>query len=181
MKLPLIVLLLVAGTPALPTPAAAPTPVTAKAPWHCQVPCGIFSDQMRVQMLMEDCDTIEKAMAQIAELEKAANTNYNQIVRWVTTKDEHAQKIQQQCLDYWLAQRIKAPAPGADEAAVNTYLHQLASMHGMIVSAMKCKQSLDASHVSAIRERLKAFSETYFSAEDHEHLHGEHAGEHRGK
>lgn len=170
MKLPLFVLLLAAGASALPTPT---TPPSAPA-LHCQVPCGIYGDQMRIQMLMEDCATIEKGMAQIAELEQAEPKNYNQIVRWVTTKDEHAQKIQQTCLDYWLAQRIKAPAAGADEAASGKYARQLQLMHGIIVSAMKCKQTLDAANVAAIREQATAFSQTYFSKEDLEHLRGEH-------
>jgi nickel superoxide dismutase len=161
--LPLVTLLLVAAAPALPP---------LSAPFHCQVPCGIYGDQMRVEMLMEDCATLDKAMAQLVELEQAGDKNYNQIVRWVTTKDEHAQKIQQQCLDYWLAQRIKAPKADADEAATAKYSRQLQLMHGVIVEAMKCKQTIDPAHVAGIRERVKAFGETYFSAEDLQHLRG---------
>jgi hypothetical protein len=35
---------------------------------HCQVPCGIFDDPMRVKIIKEDAATIRKAMVQINEL-----------------------------------------------------------------------------------------------------------------
>ena len=53
-----------APAPTAPTPAlSSPVPVA-----HCQVPCGIYGDLMRVQMIMEDAATIAKGMAQIEEL-----------------------------------------------------------------------------------------------------------------
>lgn len=163
---------------ALPTAPATPAPASAApaaAPFHCQVPCGIYGDKMRIDMLMEDAATIEKGMAQIGELSKGDPVNYNQLVRWVTTKDEHAQKVQQTVADYWLAQRVKAPADG-DEAAKTKYHRQLELMHGITVAAMKCKQTTDPAHVAKMRELAMAFSETYFSKEDLEHLkqHSEH-------
>ena len=152
--------------PPAPLPVVAPpTPVVAvaPAPVHCQVPCGIYGDHMRVEMIREDAATIRKAMAQITELGNADGTNFNQIVRWVTTKDEHAQKIQDQLSQYWLAQRIKKPS---DEKGVQTYLGQLACVHEMTVSAMKCKQTTDASHVDNLLGALERLRGLYFSAED---------------
>ena len=35
---------------------------------HCEVPCGIFADQMRFEAMLEDTTTIRKAMVQISEL-----------------------------------------------------------------------------------------------------------------
>lgn len=161
---------LASATGTLPVPS--PTP-----PVHCQVPCGIYGDAMRIDMLMEDATTIEKAMAQIAELEAAESPNYNQIVRWVSTKEQHAQDIQDMVAAYWLAQRIKAPAAGADAEAVTWYRRQLELSHGMIVAAMKCKQTTDAANVAQLRKLALDFSAAYFSAEDNEHIRSHHAGE----
>ena len=158
--------------------APAPQPAAAPAPFHCQVPCGIYGDRMRIDMLMEDCATIEKGMAQIKEMESSQTMNSNQMVRWVVTKDEHAAKIQEQVASYWLAQRIKAPVEGGPEAR-EKYLKQLELMHGITVAAMKCKQTIDPAHVEAVRELALEFSSTYFSAEDLEHLRQHHAGEHK--
>ncbi|MEZ6076165.1 MAG: superoxide dismutase [Ni] [Pirellulaceae bacterium] len=35
---------------------------------HCEVPCGIYDDQLRFQSMLEDQSTIEKAISQIGEL-----------------------------------------------------------------------------------------------------------------
>lgn len=35
---------------------------------HCQVPCGIFDDPVRVELMKEDAATIRKAMVQVNDL-----------------------------------------------------------------------------------------------------------------
>ena len=132
-------------------------------PLHCQVPCGIYGDKMRIDMLMEDCATIEKAMTTLQAMDAEESPSKNQMVRWVMTKEQHAQSIQDTVAAYWLAQRVKAPkdASGADK-----YNAQLKSMHQITVAAMKCKQTTDKSHVEALRAAALEFSATYFNAED---------------
>ncbi len=159
--------------------ASAPAPTATPPVPHCQVPCGIYGDSMRIAMLLEDTTTIEKGMKTISDMEKSGEFPHNQMVRWVMTKDEHAAKIQEQVASYWLAQRIKIPAEGAGEAARAKYHRQLALLHGITVAAMKCKQTTDTTWTEKLRKHAKDFSETYFSAEDLEHLHGEHGGEHK--
>ena len=149
-------------------PSADPQPVL-----HCQVPCGIYGDRMRIDMLMEDAATIEKGMKQIVELE-AAGGPANQVVRWVMAKDDHAQSIQDTVAAYWLAQRIKAPKDGAGEEAQAKYHRQLALLHGITVAAMKCKQTTDLAHVENLRKLTHEFAGTYFSKEDLEHLKDHH-------
>ena len=46
--------------------ARAVAPILSRS--HCQVPCGIFDDPMRVEALKEDAATVRKAMVQINEL-----------------------------------------------------------------------------------------------------------------
>ena len=158
-------------------PATAPIEPPAPQPFHCQVPCGIYGDTLRIEMLREDAATIEKGMHELAAFQSAESPNINQMVRWTVTKDEHAQKIQEQVSAYWLAQRIKLPAADADEAARGKYAAQLELLHRITVYAMKCKQTTDVSNVNALRESLTAFSGTYFSAEDLEHLREHQGGE----
>jgi nickel superoxide dismutase len=157
--------------PAAPAPAATPATAPAALP-HCQVPCGIYGDQMRIDMLMEDAATIEKGMKTLTA-EGADAPVPNQMVRWVMTKDQHAQSIQDTVAAYWLAQRIKAPAAG-DAEARDRYHRQLELMHGITVAAMKCKQTTDTAHVETLRKLALEFSGTYFSAEDLEHIRAHH-------
>jgi nickel superoxide dismutase len=163
-------------------PSHTPKPAPTVVPVHCQVPCGIYGDKMRIDMLMEDTATIEKGMKMLQDMDKEEDPSKNQVVRWVMNKDDHAQAIQNTVASYWLAQRIKTPAEGADAAAQAKYGKQLELMHRITVAAMKCKQTTDSTHPSTLRSLGLAFSKTYFSAEDLEHIrhgHGEKEGEHR--
>ena len=58
---------------------------------HCQIPCGIYDDPARLAAIAENITTVEKAMKSIEELSAQPKPNMNQIVRWVNTKDEHAE------------------------------------------------------------------------------------------
>lgn len=132
---------------------------------HCEVPCGIYGDAMRIEMLREHVDTIEKAMGQISALSQEDDENYNQIVRWVTNKESHAEEFQDIVSQYFLHQRIK-PA-GVEDA---DYVKKLTLLHEMLVSAMKSKQTTDTTHTAKLRELITDFSEAYFGPEDLEHL-----------
>ena len=121
---------------------------------HCQIPCGIYDDQLRANLIAEHTITIEKSMQQIIDLGKASPVNYNQLVRWVSNKELHATKIQEIVSEYFLTQRIK---PGQEK-----YNEKLAVLHKMLVAAMKCKQTTDVSNVKNLRGYLKEFEVLYF-------------------
>ncbi|HMQ10591.1 MAG TPA: superoxide dismutase [Ni] [Oligoflexia bacterium] len=125
---------------------------------HCQVPCGIYDDHARIHLMQEHAMTIEKARKMITELqaEKQANkTNYNQIVRWIMTKEQHASEIQKIVNEYFLIQRIKMDWPDAKR---NKFLNQL---HKISVYAMQCKQSLDQASYSELNKAINAFEKSY--------------------
>ena len=134
---------------------------------HCEIPCGIYDDHMRVQMIEEHIATIEKGMRQIVELSAKGEKNYNQLVRWIMNKEHHAGEIQHIVTQYFLTQRIK-PAPAEDAQAQKDYHHKLELLHGMLLWAMKAKQTTDLSHVEKLRSLVADFSKAYFG-EQHEH------------
>ena len=115
---------------------------------HCQVPCGIFNDQMRFQQMLEDETTIAKAQGQIEEIVASGLSGQaaNQLGRWVMTKEEHAAKVQETIATYFLAQRIKTDSP--------RYMEQLKAAHAVTVAAMKCKQSTDAATAKALEDAI---------------------------
>jgi nickel superoxide dismutase len=144
------VVVAMANDPASPVVKAEPATVVAPVP-HCQVPCGIYGDQMRFEGMLEDTKTVAKAIAQINEFANELNggaaptaKGLNQFSRWVSNKESHAQNIQDVMAEYFFAQRIKADH--------KDYTAQLATAHKVIVCAMKCKQ--DAAPATA--ENLKA-------------------------
>ena len=133
---------------------------------HCEIPCGIYGDSVRVALLYEHFETIEKSMNKINELSKQDTPDYNQLVRWVNNKEEHAKKVQEIVSQYFLHQRIK-PTSADNEDAYRKYLKQLELLHNVLVFAMKSKQTTDVAHVETMREKLHAFEHTYF--DDHKH------------
>ncbi|MEK6799871.1 MAG: superoxide dismutase [Ni] [Planctomycetota bacterium] len=127
---------------------------------HCQVPCGIYDDPARIAELREDATTIEKAIAGINELaSKNDAQSLNQAVRWVTTKDGHADHAIELVSAYFFAQRVKPVAAGAE--GHDAYLKSLAAHHAVIVAAMKCKQNADAKVVEDLRKAIDGIAGYY--------------------
>ena len=127
---------------------------TARVGAHCEIPCGIYDDQLRADLIVEHSSTIEKSMKKIVELSKQNPVNYNQLVRWISNKEKHADEIQHLVTQYFMTQRIKPDA--------KKYSEKLAVLHKMLIYAMKCKQSTDVAHVSTLRSLTKEFEILYF-------------------
>ena len=125
---------------------------------HCQVPCGIYTDDTVLTDLQTDQATIEKAMTQIVELSKEPGKNANQITRWVVNKEEHASKIQESMMQYFLAQRIKPEEADSNKEA---YLKKITLAHQIIVQAMKCKQGTDVEAAKQLKQLIDAFIKAY--------------------
>ena len=131
---------------------------------HCEIPCGIYNDEMRFDMMEEDIATIEKSMNEIAGLSRAKETNYNQIVRWVMNKESHADKIVHVVTQYFMTQRLK-PVDKKDLTAYRRYTTKLVLLHEMLFYAMKAKQTTDLENVKKLRTLLADFRAVYFSRE----------------
>lgn len=161
---------------------------------HCQVPCGIYGDERRFEEMLEDTQTIAKAITSIDELAGTHDaTGHNQLARWVATKEAHASNIQEIIGQYFLAQRIKSDSP--------KYVEQLKAAHAVIVAAMKTKQAADPATAKALEASILDLYRAYEGKEPqfeqagaaapaaipasvivpHElgaHEHGEHTHEH---
>ncbi len=135
---------------------------------HCQVPCGIYGDKTRFDMLKEHITTVEKSMNQINKLSADAGQNMNQLVRWVNNKDKHADEFTEIVTYYFLAQRIKVK--DKTDASFADYQNKVTALHQMMVYSMKCKQSTALENVNKLKSLVDDFEEIYFSKEDKKHL-----------
>ena len=126
----------------------------ANALAHCEIPCGIYDDEMRINMIAEHIATIEKSMKQIGKLADNKPIDYNQLTRWIMNKEQHADQLQKILTQYFMTQRIKPDT--------KDYSQKLITLHKMLLSAMKCKQTADLSHAGALRSLLKKFQDLYF-------------------
>ena len=127
---------------------------------HCQVPCGIYDDAARIARLHEDATTIGKAMAEMAKLAGGHDAqSLNQGARWVATKEAHASHVIQVVSEYFLTQKVKPVAAGAD--GYDAYLSKLADHHAVMVAAMKAKQNAAASYAEKLHAAIEAMAKHY--------------------
>ena len=137
---------------------------------HCQIPCGIYDDVLRVVSMEEDIATIQKSINSIQELGDSEKSiqNQNQLVRWVNNKESHAQKIQDVISEYFLAQRIKPKS--STEKEYDKYVQLSTSCQKIIFYAMKCKQNVDTQYVEKLSAELESFVVVYLDKHGKEHL-----------
>ena len=88
---------------------------------HCQIPCGIYGDEIKFKELKQDVETIKKSMDKISSLK-----NTHDIARWTFNKENHAQNIQDEMSSYFLSQRVKLG--DKDRAKHLDYIHQITVM-----------------------------------------------------
>ncbi|MCK4572850.1 MAG: superoxide dismutase [candidate division Zixibacteria bacterium] len=134
-------------------------PIGAQA--HCEIPCGIYDDQLRFDLLNEHVTTIEKSMDQISLLSAEGEKNYNQLVRWIGNKESHAEKFAEIVTQYFMTQRIK-PVNHDSTEAYSAYQQKLTLLHQMLVEAMRCKQTTDKDHSAKLGGLLAKFHQLYF-------------------
>lgn len=139
---------------------------------HCEIPCGIYDDPLRITLLNEHITTIEKSMKQVIELSRAKDKNYNQLVRWISNKETHADSFMHIVTQYFMTQRIKPPQSG-DKQQQTKYLHELTLLHKMLIHAMKAKQTTDLEHCTALRTLVKEFNASYLGKPKEEIMHHE--------
>ena len=126
---------------------------------HCEIPCGIYDDELRANLIYEHTTTIEKSMQKISELSKQNPVNYNQLIRWVSNKEDHATQIQNIVSQYFMTQRIMPDT--------KQYTEKITLLHQMLQAAMKCKQTTDPAQIQTMRSLLKEFEVLYFGKSHH--------------
>jgi nickel superoxide dismutase len=133
---------------------------------HCEIPCGIYNDEARVKMMFEHIQTIEKSMKLIIELSAAEKPDYNQLVRWVNNKEEHANKLQAIATQYFMFQRVKVSEDPAKKAKS---MKQLELLHKICVYAMKAKQSTNMEMIKKLNDTVHDFGHEYLGEHKHKH------------
>jgi nickel superoxide dismutase len=137
-------------------------PGSQKVSGHCQVPCGIYDDEARIKSMLEDTETITKAINELGKLvESHSVQDVNQAVRWINTKEDHAAHIIEVVSLYFLTQKVAGVESGAD--GYEEYLKKLSDHHAVMRAAMKTKQTVDPKAAEALRAAIMKLSEHYHS------------------
>lgn len=138
---------------------------------HCQIPCGIYDDSRIILEIEQHIQTIEKAINKIEAISNSKKTSpqdNNQLIRWINTKEEHAQFIQTTMSEYFLAQRIKPKE--IHEKGYDKYIELTTLCQKIIFTAMKTKQSVDLKYIEKLNRLVNLIINTYFDEHGREHL-----------
>jgi len=122
---------------------------------HCEIPCGIYNDAIRLDMIAENITTIEKAMNNISELSSTKEVNYNQLIRWVNTKEEHAEKTKHEIRVIWgdyLKEQHFANHPTAQDL-----------VHKIMMLGSKSRQGVDRDNAVQLVEAVNDFAEIFWA------------------
>jgi len=133
---------------------------------HCEIPCGIYEDSLRIELIKEHIFTIDKSMKMINELSQEEVPNYNQLIRWINNKEDHAKKIQDIVSQYFLHQRVKIVEPENKES-YKKYISHLSLLHELLFYSMKAKQTTDLSYIQKLNASILDFEEEYFHTHEH--------------
>jgi len=117
---------------------------------HCQMPCGIYHDEIEFGRLDEYVELMTKAMKELETNEQKSPQDRANFVRWVNLKDSNSNEMAALMMQYFLQQRIKS-----DETEL------LIQAHKVLVTMMQIEQLVDSRVVDTLKQELKAFKELY--------------------
>ncbi|SNZ10304.1 nickel superoxide dismutase [Persephonella hydrogeniphila] len=142
---------------------------SGKALAHCEIPCGIYDDHLRIHLLEEHITTMEKSIKKIKELsEKNDPHSKNQLIRWIMNKEKHAKEFQYIVWQYFLTQRIK-PINPEEKEKYRKYIKKVELLHKLSFFAMKVKQNVDTKYTDKLRKLLSEFEKLYFGKKESYH------------
>lgn len=109
--------------------------VQASLSAHCQMPCGIYHDEMVFDQVDQYIETMVKGLSVLTENEFKTLQDHNEFVRWIIQKEKASDEIAQVFLTYFLQQKIK---PGEEDTP-----KRVLSAQKMLFLLVQIKQLVD--------------------------------------
>ncbi|MFA6916759.1 MAG: superoxide dismutase [Ni] [Parachlamydiales bacterium] len=116
---------------------------------HCQMPCGIYHDDMVYDQIDQYVETMVKAVAKIKDTKTTTPENRNEYVRWIMTKDRLSDQTANLITTFFLMQKIK---PDEEETP-----KKVVSAHKLLFQIVCIKQTVDFKSVSDFAEEWEKF------------------------
>ena len=119
---------------------------------HCQMPCGVYHDQMIYDKIDEYYETMYKCVAAMNNNEFKTVTEKNQFIRWVMTKDRMSDEVAEIITAYFLQQKIEPTADNAD---------MVASLHKILFLLPAIKQNADLKMIKQFGDEWDHFKSLF--------------------
>lgn len=102
---------------------------------HCQMPCGIYHDDLVYDQIDQYIETMYKGITVLTDSKFDSVKNKNEFVRWVFQKEKESDDTAKIILTYFLQQKIK---PGEDDT-----VKKVTEAHKLLFLLVTIKQCVD--------------------------------------
>jgi nickel superoxide dismutase len=126
---------------------------------HCQLPCGIYHDDMVFDQIDQYAETMYKGISVLNQIKINNMHDQNEVIRWVLEKEKESNEIASLITIFFLQQKIK---PGEPETP-----KRLASAHKLLFLLVAIKQNTDLKFVKEFTDEWETFK-TMFHVEGYE-------------
>ncbi len=120
---------------------------------HCQMPCGIYHDNMVYDQIDQYAEAMYKAVSEISSNPANSPKDRNQLVRWVLEKEKESDVATHMITSYFLQQRIK---PGEEGT-----IPKVVSAQKLLYLIVKIKQNTDKQPVFEFMEEWENFKNMF--------------------
>jgi nickel superoxide dismutase len=116
---------------------------------HCQMPCGIYHDDMVYDQIDQFVETVYKAIAIMNQNKNATPKDRNEFVRWVIQKEKSCNETAELISYYFLQQKIKPGEPDTEK--------RLIAAHKLLFGLVAIKQNSDLEFVKSFNNDWEEF------------------------
>lgn len=116
---------------------------------HCQLPCGIYDNDLIFNYVNQYIETMQKACDEIETLKTESAQDRAQFVRWVVLKDDESNKVADLVTSYFLQQVIKPEKEDTNKKVMAVY--------GLLQQLAKIKQTANVDPVNKFLEMWREF------------------------
>lgn len=106
---------------------------------HCQMPCGIYHDDIVYDQVDQYVETMYKGMTMLNDSKFDTVHSKNEFIRWVINKEKSSDEVAQLLTSYFLQQKIKPDEEDTDK--------RLKMTHRLLVMLVLIKQNTDRKFV----------------------------------
>lgn len=126
---------------------------------HCQMPCGIYHDDMVYDQIDQYVETMFKGISVLNENKFDTVKAKNEFVRWVMLKEDASEEVANILTTFFLQQKIKPGEPDTDA--------RLRSAHKLLFLTVQIKQNSDTQFVNEFTDEWDRFK-LMFHVENYE-------------
>lgn len=120
---------------------------------HCQMPCGIYHDEMVFNQIDQYIETMYKGITELKNSKFSNPLERNNFIRWVSLKDSASDEMANLITEYFLQQKIKPGEPDTTK--------RLVSAHKMLFELTAIKQNVDLKMIEDFADEWENFKQMF--------------------